>query len=318
MPGVRVSTQRLRPVGSRGVALEATDPEDPKVSEAVGERTPGAGPRADSRAMSMGPRGVGQILDTALDVLFARFAPCVGFATLFILPFRLGGELLAAEQRLLWEFTYALPELLTSAFVCSLVGAHFLQRRATAGAAFRGGLVALPGITVIACLKVVSVFGLTCLCVIPSILGYWIFAVMPAVYVLERGDLVRRAQAAPGTRWAAGVGLAILRGMRLVFERGAFLRWAGWSVVGLCVLYLPLNLSAGVMDAPQVRHRLHEILPLQGRAVWIALASIGAVFAGIGTAYLAILNTVYYLDQRVRREALDLELFLDARRTDGA
>jgi len=44
--------------------------------------------------------------------------------------------------------------------------------------------------------------------------------------------------------------------------------------------------------------------------VVLALTVLSAAFVAIGTAYAAILATVFYFDQRARREGLDLELAL--------
>ena len=75
-------------------------------------------------------------------------------------------------------------------------------------------------------------------------------------------------------------------------------------------MVLPLSSFTTALEAPAVRQVVEESLALQGRLVELAIAVITAAFLGIGTAYMAILETVYYLDERVRKEGFDLELRL--------
>jgi hypothetical protein len=313
MAGTRVSTQRLVPAGERAEESHGTLRDARRRTGRTGR-----GLRVED-GEPLHARGVGQILDTALDVLVSRFGPCVGFAALSWLPFQIGNEVvqrssaLSIQARILWGTTNLVPEFLTAGFVCSFVGAHLLRRRASSADAFRNGILAAPGIAVIALLQVLTIFGLMCLCIVPFFLGYWLFAVVPAVYVLERRDLLGRAgREIPAIfRWSSGILISVARGVRLVLGTGSFGRWLGWAVVALLAVYWPLTGFPALFEDPSVRNFMEESLGLEGRPVSFTLAVISALFAGIGTAYLAIVKTVYYLDERVRREALDLELRLD-------
>jgi hypothetical protein len=296
MAGARVSIQRLVPANREAPPSPST-----------GRRFEGA--RVVDDSMSLRRRGVGQILDTSMDVLVARFGVFVGIGALCWLPFKIGSELLwysGADDvtRLLWTATTVAPQLLTTSFVCSLVGAHLLRREMSLGEALKIGFTRFPGMVLIALLNIVVAVLMLCPCVITSYASYWLFAVIPAVYVLEREGLKSR-------NWLAQVGAALVRGFQLVWGWDSFARWLGWVTVAVIAITGPLGSIPGLIDVPQVREFLDQQLGAQGSGVEFMIAAVGSVFVGIGTAYMAVLMTVYYLDQRVRREGLDLELRLE-------
>ena len=276
------------------------------------------GTRVERDAEPLRSRGVGQILDTALDVLAARFGPCVLIAVVFWIPYQLATELINSsgvpiELQLGWTVSALVPELLTTAGVCSFVGAHLLGRRIATDTAMRVGLAAGAGVLVIAVMQTFATLVLALCCVVPFVLGYWLFAVTPTVYVLERkriGD-ERAAGYVWPLRWVAEILLSVERGAKLVFGLGSFGRWAGWATVSLLTVLTPLSLVPVGLENPGVRTFMEETLKLQGRPIEIALFVLSALFLGVGTAYSAILKTVYYLDERVRKEAFDLEMRLD-------
>ena len=179
------------------------------------------------------------------------------------------------------------------------------------GEAIKIGFARFPGMVIIAILNVVAAFLLVCPCVITSYASYWLFAVIPAVYVLEREGLKSRT-------WLAQIGAAIVRGFKLVWGWGSFGRWLGWITVAGFAIAGPLASVPGLVDVPLVREFLDQHLGAQGSGVEFLIAAVGSVFVGIGTAYMAVLMTVYYLDQRVRREGLDLELRLEQRMARSA
>lgn len=299
-----MSTQRLVPPHSEQPAALPQ-----------GRRSAGAQVVADARPLAR--RGVGQILDTSMDVLVSHFGALVGIAALCWLPLKVGGELLwlsgaGATAHLLWSLTTVAPQLLTTSFVCGLVGAHLMQREASLGQALRVGFLRFPGMLVIAVLNVAASVVLLCPCGITTYAAYWLFAVIPAVYVLERERL------AP-LNWFAQIWAAVVRGFKLVWGWGAFGRWLGWSSVAFFAIGIPLGMIPGAVEMPQVREFLEQRLGAQGSSVEFLIATVGSAFVGIATAYMAVLMTVYYTDQRVRREGLDLELRLGrlAARVEG-
>jgi hypothetical protein len=303
MASARVSTSRLVPV--RTGARESPAP----------RRRVGALVEPDERTIHA--RGVGQILDTALDVLVSRFGACVGIAAFFWLPYRLVAELIRTSDvsfqvQVIWGASSMVPEVLTTACVCSFVGGFLLRDRVSAADAIRSGLVAGVGLVLIAGMQLVATFFLALCCAVPALLGYWLFSMVPTVYVLDRKALVReRASGLVGpVRWFAGIVVSMQRAMQLAMGRGSFGRWVGWASVSALVVVLPLSFLPFALDEPTVRMFMEDTLAIEGRPLELTLSAISAIFIGVGTAYIAILNTVYYVDERVRKEALDLELRL--------
>lgn len=303
MAGTQVSTLRLVPARTA-----------PPSSPPVRSRFRGARVVAASR---LGRRGVGQILDTSMDVLVERFGICVGIATLIWLPFQVGTELvlrskLPDEFLLVWTATAAAPQLITTAFVCTLVGGHLVGRRVAPGEAIASGIGRFPGMVVISIFNVIAAVVLLCPCVFTTNLAHWLFSVVPVVYVIERGRLLPRggsAASAPLFGWLAEAFQAMARGIRLVWGWGSFARWMGWFVVAKLALVAPLTAIPSLFEVPEIRDALSGYLKLQG-PVGFLIVAIGALFLGIGTAYMAVVMTVYYVDERVRKEGLDLELAL--------
>ncbi|MEM7309898.1 MAG: hypothetical protein AAF682_24700 [Planctomycetota bacterium] len=256
--------------------------------------------RLAQRADLLAPRGVGQILDAACDVFAARFGACFGvafllwFPTLFVesLLLSLGQDALFFGWGLIFP---VLVQLFTSVFICSLVGGYLQGRFVSAGEAVTNGLHRFPGMIVLGGFTgVLTVLGM-CSCFLPGILLAWLFSLVPAVYVLER----------------TGMGETLGRAIKLVSSWPAFLRWAGWGTVGWMMVY-PFASFRELMGVVPVRNALQEQLALGGLPFDLAVAAVGAPFLAIGTGYMAVVETVYYVDQRVRCEGLDLELRLRA------
>lgn len=303
MAGGEVSTRRLVPAGDARPASPATR-----------ERFHGS---RVVEATRLGRRGVGQILDTAMDVFVERFGACVGIATILWLPFRIGSELVVRsgvrdEVVLLWGTTAAAPRVLTTAFVCTLVGGQLVGRRVSLGEAIATGIGRFPGLVVISVLTVIAAVVLICPCIFTTYAAYWLFAVVPAVYVLERGRLVPAGGDPTFTRlfgWLAESFAAVGRGIRLVWGWGSFLRWLGWFAVANLAIVVPLTTAPSLLEVPEVRQKVAEYIDLDA-PIGLAVVAIGALFLGIGTAYTAVIMTVYYVDERVRKEGLDLEIVL--------
>ncbi len=305
-----MSTVRLVPAGAPRSALAERAP--------ARERFGGA--RLVRGRPLEGRRGVGSLLDLGLDVLVDRFGICVGIGVLCWLPLQIGSELVdrsraSAEMELAVQVLLTalslVPKFLTTAFVCLVVAGHLLERPASIGEAVRGGLLRLPGLLCLVGMQLLGTFVLFCACLLPVLLSPWLFSIVPAVYVLER-----RTRGATGeggsfvVRWSRGVATAFERGVRLVLGWGSLGRFFGYFLVATLTVNLPLSLVVGGLQAPGVREELDQLLGLSGGPVDLSLTVLTAVFVAIGTAYAAILDTVYYFDQRVRREGLDLELAL--------
>jgi hypothetical protein len=265
------------------------------------------------------PRGVGELLDDALDVFRAHFGACVGIAALFWLPVQVGVELMirsgaSPDAALLWDLAALPVQVLATAFVCGLVGNHLLGERVQAGAAVVLAARRMVGVSAIGIATFMAGVVLLCPCLVTTYLAKWLFSVAPAVYVLEyRGG---RGFA----EFLAGIPLAIARGIRLVWGSGPFLRWLGWVSVAYAAL-VPMSSIPQLLRLERTRALMQEWLGIRGGPFEFVLAALSAAFLGVGTGYLAVVMTVYYFDCRVRKEGLDLELrlrALQARRAEVA
>jgi hypothetical protein len=136
-----------------------------------------------------------------------------------------------------------------------------------------------------------------CIGVIPL----WLFAVVPSVYVIERCNVFR----------------AVGRGMSLVTSGGAFLRWGGYTLLGFLMTLPFTQLQEGV-EALDLHERLRGALSLSDTTLDFAIAAIGAPYLAVGTAFLAVVQAVFYFDLRVRKEGYDLERRLDELEARGA
>ena len=69
---------------------------------------------------------------------------------------------------------------------------------------------------------------------------------------------------------------------------------------------------------PPVRALIEDYLPVSGIALEVLLAMLAAPFLAVATAFGAVLATVFYVDQRVRCEGLDLRLKLESMKSRSA
>ena len=265
-----------------------------------------------------GPRGVGSLLDLGNDVLVERFGVCVGIGLLCWLPLQIANELATRSAAspdvqlgvpMVLRGLSLVPKFLTTAFVCLVVAGHVLERPVRTADATRRGLLGLPGLLCLIGMQILGTLLLFCACVLPVFLAPWLFAIVPAVYVLE-GRARRNEHRGAFARWSGGIRDAFARGLRLVFGWDSLGRFYGYSLVAFLTVTFPLASVTGGLETPAVREHLGSWLGLSGGPVDLALTVLSAAFIAIGTAYAAILDTVYYFDQRVRREGLDLELAL--------
>jgi hypothetical protein len=258
--------------------------------------------RLAGRAGQLAPRTFPRILDAACDALAARFTPCFCVSLLLWFPAVFAQALLVrnAPDWAVLGWSASVPNLvqgLTVVFVCSLVGAYLEGREVAVREELLHGFARAPGGVVLGLVTgVASATGL-CFCFVPGVALYWLFAAAPAVYVLERTSVFR----------------AVGRSVTLAANGGAFLRWAGCTAIGK-LMAGPFVWTKDVLDMVPVRNALEEHLALSGHSFDLAVAALAAPLLAIGTAFAAVVRTVYYIDLRTRREGLDLELRLAALR----
>jgi hypothetical protein len=131
------------------------------------------------------------------------------------------------------------------------------------------------------------------LCIIPGVLAWVFWALAAPALVLERGTFRQ----------------AFSRSVKLV--GGAF-----WRVLGILflariiesffenIISLPFSLGTGVFD--QLLNPGKAFVPSTGD---LLLQSAGQIIAGtIAIPFVTLVTVIVYLDQRMRREGMDIEL----------
>jgi hypothetical protein len=263
------------------------------------------------------PRGAGEILDLALEVLRDRFALIVGTCVLVWIPVRLlepfiGAGAWAERESSLGQMTTALLVLssvgvasflqilvqaLSSAVVARLVFATLHGERPTVGHALGEALRRVPGLVVIAIITALATSIGCCFFFVPFVYLQWKLSLAPTVYVLEDADM----------------GVSLTRSFALT--PGSFLRWLAVAVV-LFFLAIPFTgVVAGAVQ-PQLRDYVIESTAMSGGVFDAILVVVSSVFMGFATALASVTMTIFYLDCRVRREGYDLRRSLDAMRAD--
>lgn len=261
---------------------------------------PGASPAiVAGSSWPMHARGVGQMLDLAVDLFVDCLVPTVGLAFLMWLPVRIAWVLLgsaeaesAAVQILLNLIGATVVQTLSVALTIQIVYAELQGSRISMRQAL---LVAVKrGPALLGCSILVSM-GTTagcCALLVGAIFVMYIWSAAPAALVLEsRGPLD-----------------CLVRSQQLV--RKSFLRWAG---VMLCAvaLKLPFDAAAAFMDQPQIVHWALEEQHVSPVLYSLAQVFITSLLLAVSAAGWSIVITVFYLDCRVRREGFDLVMRLE-------
>jgi len=317
--GQRIQGEELVPAGARRSVARAPRRER-------GERALGSGPTLE-------PRDAGGILDLAIDGLLARFGPSLALALCLWLPFNQVGELFGLSgldaftadlAAIGWNALGLVPLGLTAAVVVSLVGDALADPRAPVAAGILRGLARAPGAIVILFVTQIATLPLALLCLAPYFLAQWLtWAALP-IYVLEGDALLdpeERARARRGPlAYLAGtlrrMVRAVVRSVALSRGAPALGRWVLLAIVGQLVLGGVLEIGSAALHQPEAREYLRTELGLGGGASELALAAVSAFFTAFSACLRGALAVAYYLDLRVRREGLDLELALA--RAEGA
>jgi len=288
MAAERESFQSLRPAGELARGTDAGH-----------ARARFAGTEVRHELPALAPRGVGEILDTGIDVLRARFLACVLLVAPLWLPV-LALQAFAREMQSASDFFAFLLGLaltfcvqtLGIGLVTAIVYGEMQGRPATAREAIGVGLRRTPRLLLLTLISQPAVLAGTLCCIAPGIVLAWLWSVAPAALVLERVGPVR----------------ALSRSVALV--RGGFWRWAGVVAVQTA-LVAPLSTFSGVIALPQIESWLRLHLGLSPGAYWALSLLSGALLSGVITAFSAVFLTVYYLHARVRAEGFDLTMRLE-------
>jgi len=282
-----VSTQRLVPAGTRR-------PDAPSERRRRGgARVVESGPDELLR-----PRTVGRILDESFELLVRHGPAVVGVAMLLWLPIELGIQAILAthadEGYLLGNQLLEGPmRALVAALVCSLIRADLAGEPISLGESLRRASSRWLGLIVISIVTVVLGVPATCLCVFPVVLVYWLLATAPPIHVIER----------------VGVAESLRRSVMLAWGWEGFGLWLG-SWIGMALFVLPIAAVTGGLANPTSRDMILDETALSGLGFGLGAALVCAVLKGIATGFPAVVATVYYVDRRVRREGLDLQVEL--------
>ncbi|MGK3205580.1 hypothetical protein [Amycolatopsis sp. MEPSY49] len=193
--------------------------------------------------------------------------------------------------------TALLTTLLTTmanGLLAAVMGRAALGREVTFGVAWREvqpRLLPLLGVGFV--YSIATTIGVM-LCIVPGVVAYVFWALASSALVLERGTFRQ----------------AFSRSVRLV--SGSF-----WRVFGILLLagvieylvnniiQLPFSLGSGLFSG-LFNPSAQVFVPSTGD---LLLQSVGQIISGtIATPFVALVTVIVYLDQRMRREGMDIEL----------
>jgi hypothetical protein len=181
----------------------------------------------------------------------------------------------------------------TTGLMAAVMGRAVLGREVSFGLAWREvqpRLLPLLGVAFgYALLTTIGVM----LCIIPGVLAWVFWALAAPALVLERGTF--RAAFARSVKLVGGAFWRVLGVLLLARIIGSFFE---------SIIQLPFTLGSGVFS--QMLNPAKVTVPGTGD---LLLASAGQIIAGtISIPFIALVTVIVYLDQRMRREGMDIEL----------
>ena len=264
-------------------------------------RGPAPRPHQERRPIDLRPRGVGEILDAGWRLFSARFGAALAAGFGVWLPIGLLQAVLLENMptdlldlsllNVVNTLATQVASFAVIALFAPLARAELEGRWMPLSLAVRGALPRLPAVVVLAVASGLATTLGTLMCIVPGILLLWMLSVAPVVLALER----------------VGPLEAVRRSARLV--RGSFWRWVGWYVV-FQAMVLPLSAVPGSLGNPEWRTAIGGFLGSGEGGLELLLILASVLFLGIVSALAASVTAVFYLDCRVRHEALDLEVHL--------
>lgn len=271
-------------------------------------------PRADARAARRGgevehgfaplaPRGPGEILDAALELLRGRAAVLIGICALLWLPVRILQPVLGVQPfdpatdfdavfgqlagTGILALLGALVQGLSNAVVTILVFDAAQGAPIEIGSALVRALRRSFGLLVIAFLTGIAAGIGVLMCFVPYFFIAWKLALAPSIYVIED----------------VGIGEALRRSFSL--SAGSFLRWAAIMIVTLALI-TPFSGLVGAVDHPLVLGWLAETFRVDRALTNVVIIVFTSLFMGVVGAVGGVITTSFYIDCLVRREGRDL------------
>ena len=181
----------------------------------------------------------------------------------------------------------------TTGLMAAVMGRAVLGREVSFGLAWREvqpRLLPLLGVAFgYALLTTIGVM----LCIIPGVLAWVFWALAAPALVLERGTF--RAAFARSVKLVGGAFWRVLGVLLLARIIGSFFE---------SIIQLPFTIGSGAFS--QLLNPAKVTVPGTGD---LLLASAGQIIAGtISIPFIALVTVIVYLDQRMRREGMDIEL----------
>lgn len=262
---------------------------------------PGPGGESAARLWPMHARGVGQMLDLAVDLFVVRCVPVVGIVFLMWLPVRLfsvnfGPASADGQTELLQAFLgfvgSVAVQTLSVALAIQVVYVELQGRKLELKPLLLLSAKRAPALLLCTILITgVLWFGFLCL-IAPGVYLMYIWSVAPAALVLEGSGPIR----------------CLVRSKQLVGKN--FLPWAG-LMLSVFALKLPYDAAVGAIDYPDVVDYAVTELGWSHAAVGAVRVLLGSLLMAVSSAAWSIVVTVFYLDCRVRREGFDLSMRLE-------
>jgi hypothetical protein len=260
------------------------------------------------------PRGIGEILDLAFEILRRRPLACFGFSAALWLPARLlrtwynvefglapPGDVAGLFAFALVAFILPIVIPLVIAAALARVAYDTVQGRGTLRASTFAVLRPLLFLRLMLLTFLVAMMtGLgTLACIVPGFYLAWRLSTATTSLVIE--DLTPLE--------------AIRRSFRIT--RGTFLRWLGLMVVQQ-ILLSPFSGPVAIFDDPTLRRQALSGLALTPPAVEALSLFLSTLFLSVATAFSGLALAVFYLDCRVRTDGFDLDMALDRLRRKHA
>ena len=248
------------------------------------------------------------MLDVSLDVFRERFALIAGTCILLWFPLRAVMPFIAPHTWmdfestelmfggvvlfLGWSLVGGLLAALGQAAVYQITLATIEGRELGLGSALRVAFRRILSVAVMALLyQLVVGTGLMCL-IVPGIFLAWKFWVAKPALILE----------------GASMGTAIQRSFELT--TGTLGRWLGVAFSRFMFVSV-LSFTVSTPDDPTYRGWILNALPISGLTLDLINVFLSSIVVGTVTALSAVIETVFYVDCRVRRDGYDLDLDLD-------
>lgn len=266
-----------------------------------------AGTRTKDLRLDLGPRGVGQMLDQAMEIFRRGFFRYVVVVAFVCMPERIiqvffgehasaglidQGDLSGFQALGVSGFASFLVSYLSLALVARMAYSDLKGERESAWGGVLGVLRRSPGLLVLtAAISMINVVAML-LCCIPVLFTAWKLQLALYALVLEDQPL----------------GASFQRGWDL--SRGSFFRFLGLAAVA-GLLGTGWGVIAGAPFASWGREPMKDALGIGGPFFDLIFVPLSALLIAVGIGYSGVLWVVYYADQRVRLEGLDLSLRLE-------